>query len=399
MASDVKPKDISDAGGLGGGEANPLELSPKDALLGALEATLEQVKHGKLAPEMALAWAQERVQQRVPEPPSNPFADCWTPVTRAWLAKAPPPRDYLVRRPLVADEESDDENPRSAGYLPASEVAMLIAAGGVGKSTACLQLSLAIATGSPWLDNFTVPIPGRVLVALGEEDAAEAQRRIHSAALVIWPDAKTRADMERLIEERVVMLPLKGRNVALVSTDRRSGEVAEQPALEHLRGLIRDRGPFQLVILDPLSRFAGPDTEIDNSAATRFVQALESITLLPGKPAVMLAHHSTKAGRSVESDADVSNARGSSALTDGARWVSELRRQKAVTTVTLEMTKTNYTSWAPKVTLTRGKRGVLSVSTTSEKIAAAVTEPRAATSRVKKGAPTSGTKGHGTWDT
>ena len=54
-------------------------------------------------------------------------------------------------------------------------------------------------------------------------------------------------------------------------------------------------GGFRLVVVDPLSRFAGPDAEKDNAAATRFMQALESLAA-PDR-AILNAHHTNKLSR------------------------------------------------------------------------------------------------------
>lgn len=91
-------------------------------------------------------------------------------------------------------------------------------------------------------------------------------------------------------------------------------------------------------------------------------------TSMNGKPAVMLAHHSNKSGRRLDGFADSSNARGSSALTDGALWVSEMRRNELGET-SLEMTKVNGAAWAPTLWLKREKGGTLRAATSNENIA------------------------------
>jgi hypothetical protein len=105
------------------------------------------------------------------------------------------------------------------------------------------------------------------------------------------------------------------------------------------------------VILDPLSRFAGPDVETDNAAATRLIQVLESFTKLTGGPAVMVAHHTTKGSRKEGSDGgDATAIRGSSALVDGARWTANMERvarvdENAPDFVRLTVTKSNYAAF------------------------------------------------------
>jgi len=77
----------------------------------------------------------------------------------------------------------------------------------------------------------------------------------------------------------------------------------------------RSKAGFALVVMDPLSRFAGPDVEKDNSAATSYVAAVETLCALPGTPTVINAHHSSKtSGQNGKSD-----ARGVTGIQDGFR--------------------------------------------------------------------------------
>jgi RecA-family ATPase len=222
-----------------------------------------------------------------------------------WFNTEPPARRYLL---------SDAKG----GVLPLGRVGMLAAGGGMGKSWALTQLALAVATGRPWL-GFKVDQPGNVLLALAEEEQAELQRRLYYAS----QELGLTADERRLATERILPLPLAGRSVALTYAAEQAGKdqdvsTAFAAALELRLRLFT----WSLLILDPVSRFAGPDVEIDNAAATRFVQQLERLTAAPGNPTVLVAHHTAKGTRNGQSTA--SAARGSSALTDGIRWQANL---------------------------------------------------------------------------
>lgn len=307
------------------------------------------------------------------EPKRNPWADRWARIDSTWLDKAPPPRDWLLTRPK---SECDRE---AEGFFPCGKVGILAAAGGTGKTMALIQLALAVATGEKWLGHYSTPKPGRVLLALGEEDAEEMRRRIHQAvtALNMTPQAKAHA------MARIDVLPLAGEAVAFVNKDPKTGEVGERLSIEQLREQLRERvqntegepghEPWRLLVLDPLSRFAGPDSETDNAAATRFVQAVESLTKVPGNPAVLLAHHTTKSTRGKDTDSlDSTAARGASALVDGVRWVATLLADKSddsdeLRTVTLQLAKSNYTAPAPKHQVKRGDFGVLVELTNTER--------------------------------
>src|SRR5690606_14534133 len=99
----------------------------------------------------------------------------------------------------------------------------------------------------------------------------------------------------REIAERIHLLPLAGVSVALTCSPA-PGVVSPTAAADELRRLLEARGvEWSLVILDPLSRWAGGGVEADNEAATRFCQTVESLTGVPGDPTVLVAHHSSKA--------------------------------------------------------------------------------------------------------
>jgi hypothetical protein len=120
--------------------------------------------------------------------------------------------------------------------------------------------------------------------------------------------------------------------------------------------------PWKLIILDPLSRFAGSGAETYSSAATRFVEALETLTKVPGNPTVLVAHHTTKAARQGSSANDTTAARGSSGLTDGVRWVATMRAEND--SVVMEFTKSNYSALPKPLVLRRTEGGALTASDT-----------------------------------
>src|SRR5207249_3911409 len=105
-----------------------------------------------------------------------------------------------------------------------------------------------------------------------------------------------------------------------------------------------------LVIIDPLSRFAGTDVEKDNAAATRFAQVLESM-IQPGAACgltMAVSHHTGKdpadPGKRDPDSADP--IRGASALVDAVRWAAILKRRSRHTDapelLDLRVVKTNY---------------------------------------------------------
>lgn len=249
-----------------------------------------------------------------------------------WLAAQPTPTPALLMLPSGPDcPAAQGEVP----FLPAGKVAVLVSPGGRGKSQALAQLALSVAAGVPWLGTYPVARPGPVLLCYGEEDEEEARRRLQRAAraLGIAPRTPGDADTPEMGAARtraarnLALLPLYGRPASLVQ--QRPGTGASELAGTVMARLGEPRPgeaappQWSAVILDPAARFAGQESETDNAAATRFVEVLEQLTKLPGRPAVILAHHTNKGALSA-TWTDQGAARGSSAFVDGVRWVANL---------------------------------------------------------------------------
>lgn len=248
------------------------------------------------------------------------------------LSEAPPPRQWLLER---HDEETNGATRK--GVLAMGKTGLLISPGGVGKTLALVQLAISVATGRPWLDHFLVPNPGRVLIALAEEDVEEIRRRAYMVAHAM----RLTDEQVEIAASNIVAMPLAGTNVALVESA--GGRTMETGTLNELRKRLGGC-EWRLIILDPLSRFAGGDTEKDNAAATRFVEAAESLAKAPGSPAVLIAHHTSKPPRQGGAGpASANDARGASGLIAGVRWVANLEGTDSG--AKFSVTKSNY---APK---------------------------------------------------
>lgn len=264
------------------------------------------------------------------KPIADPFAEHWKTLAEAGidLADRPPNRRWLLKR-------------GNDGVLPLGKCGVLAASGGAGKTMALVQLAYAVATGTDWLGTFQVEQPGNVLALLGEEDAEEVQRRFFHAAnaAVVHADgfAEAADDVRQVLmnddgakhrelaAKRIVAVPLAGVQAALMARDEK-GNTVETDAIVHLRRRLAEH-EWSLIIVDPLSRFGSDDVETDNAAATRLVQAIESLVSVKGAggPTVLVAHHS---GKTPEADGSV-KVRGSSAITDGFRWAATMSERDA----------------------------------------------------------------------
>ena len=294
-----------------------------------------------------------------------------------WATEAPPKRPDLL---TFEDRDHRGDRCRST-LLHRGVVGLLVAPGGVGKTQALVQLAIAVASGGSWLERYDVDQGGRVLLALAEEDATEIRRRVWKALRALRFRAQKQADHDRISrahvedahralvsrvygpEGRLYPLGLAGCDVGMLN-----GE--DEPRLEWataFRRRLTELGPWSCIILDPLSRWGGPNVETDNHAATRAITILERLTSEDlGSPAVLMAHHANKAALSSD-QTDQGAARGASGLVDGARWVANLdsiRNQPH--RVRMRVVKSNYAARPAALDLCRDGGGVLRPMTEAE---------------------------------
>lgn len=285
---------------------------------------------------------------------------------REWFSTPPPPRDYLLH--YIGDVGAGP-----VGVLAAGRVGFLASPGGAGKSYALCALALAVAVAdrrkqTTWLGGFEVnpDKAGRVLMLMGEEEESEIRRRLYSAAQAAELSVE---DANRSID-RIVPVPLCGKDgIALTQAPDVANGKTETPFSEALRARLAAAGPWSLIIVDPLARFAGGDVETDNAAATHLVQILEKLQHLPGSPTVMVAHHTRKKGSGDGPEVTADDMRGASGLRDGARFVAVLEEQQAFkdapNLVRFAVRKNNYGA-RPAFMLRRLDHGALRQATPAE---------------------------------
>lgn len=277
----------------------------------------------------------------------------------------PPPRVYLLHDAGTGE-----------GVLVKGKVGLFAAVGGTGKSWAFAGLAVAVASGRTWFGpgGWAPARPGRVLILLAEEDAGEVMRRLHFCAREAGITSD--ADLAEMCAN-LDAFGLTGTSVALTSTSDDDSKLPLTSFAKELHRRVLDAAiegtPYDLIIIDPLSRFAGGDVEKDNAAATRWVQTAEMLTSPEcGEPSVLAAHHLRKPGKD-DDQSSASLIRGASALVDGVRWAAILEQQKRIEgsadLLILRVVKSNGAPPRDPITLCRpsdGNEGVIRVATRGE---------------------------------
>ncbi len=255
-----------------------------------------------------------------------------------WYIDSPPARRWLVRDTRTRTTASPGD-----GVLPHGRVGLLVAAGGAGKTMALAQLAVAIATGTTWLGYWGPERPGRALMLLAEEDDDEVHRRLYFAS---------RSAHRIPTDGAIDVAALHGREVALLCRGA-GGDPIETPIL---RALMRQAVPgrYDVIMIDPLSRFAGAEAEVSASWATRYVSVLEALAVSSGAT-ILSAHHSAQWARrrGAADRSEAISSRGVTGLVDGARWVATLESERVEVdgrdaagrlgeTVTIAVAKSSY---------------------------------------------------------
>lgn len=222
-------------------------------------------------------------------------------------------------------------------FMPRGKVSILASEGGLGKSLLSLHLGISLSLNRPthlrsWCGARLTPRPtsGKVVLLYAEEDLETCLYRLR---MQLQTDLGTvNKDLLKQLSGRLIPVPLcvveQGMDSSLALSDSKRGvgdganERLERllDSLNHVAG----QDGIDLIVIDPLSQFGGPDFEVDNGEASRLMRNLQQLTLrVLGRPTVLAIHHSSKTAKKGK----LSNAiRGSSALKDNARWASVLRR-------------------------------------------------------------------------
>ena len=201
-----------------------------------------------------------------------------------------PPREWIVGTRAIA------------GFVD-----VLIAPGGMSKSTFLIAECMAIVTGKP-LTGDDIHRQGPCWLLNGEDPKDEMQRRVVAAA---QHHGIPLSDLEGLY-----LSSGYGRDFALIS-DTGRGISVNHRLVERIITRAKELGIVRIV-LDPLVRFHRAD-ENDNMALDRLMQVAAKIAKETGA-AVSIAHHTRKRRTNGdEGNGDADTARGASSVVSAAR--------------------------------------------------------------------------------
>lgn len=252
-----------------------------------------------------------------------------------------PEREFL----FYHDEIFGDKQ----GFLPKGVTCLIAAPGGSGKTYLLIQAAIAAATGGHWL-NAKATKPMKVLYLAAEEEQDEVDRRAQTAAksmgLMENPKLLNLAASNLRIFGRI------GKNERLMDDKKEPRDVFKK-----LKHFLKKHPDVELVILDPASDYMSCEVEKDSAEAKDWIKLISELTMLEGRPTVLVAHHTrkdTKAGSQIykacEKDLvpsmNADDIRGSGSLVQGFRWAAVLDRRQYDDNsekVFLQVVKSNYT--------------------------------------------------------
>lgn len=275
---------------------------------------------------------QHHDMEKDTEPETNPFEQLKNLGELQWLTEGPPRREYLFS---VNDNE---------GFLPAGKTSMIVSPGGCGKTFLLTHCALAAATGTNWLHT-KANGPMRVLFVAAEEDKNELWIRFHNMGKSLGFHRVP--SLFHLASKNIIPFAARGISQRLIDEKGKPKKYYDD-----LKLFLEKNETIRLVILDPASRFMGPETETNNAAATDFINLIDGLTMVGGKPTVLIAHHTNKSALNTVSEDKLPNfsqafSRGSSALIDGCRWMLGIQRSEmkdAQRSIFVKVLKSNYST-------------------------------------------------------
>lgn len=212
------------------------------------------------------------------------------------------------------------------GLLPLGTAGAFAAAGDSGKSMMALWLAYLIGCypepnpnatfdfSTPRFFGCPVRARGAAVLLTAEDDTPEIHRRIATL---------DRANLRRNGKQRVFVVPMP--NVGGVRAIIREGKDGAEPTpfWIELRKKLLAIPDLKLVVLDPLSAFAGADVETDNATAAALMFMLGEFAVTSG--ATVIVTHHMKKGDAPTSLAEARlKIRGAGAIVENGRWALAL---------------------------------------------------------------------------
>jgi hypothetical protein len=258
------------------------------------------------------------------------------------IKQTPAPREFIFR-----------------GLFPKHIVSATIAQGGTGKGHHNIFFGLLLATGKK-AGQLEPTGRFKVVYLAGEDKQEELNRRVYDAVKTLWPEGSPPAEVDNLIP-----ISIMGRLDPLMKLDG-AGNPTRTSAFDWITRFLESIPDLDILILDPKSKFYGL-VENDNGHNAAWINCLESL-VEKFKINVHFCHHESKARAG---SLDQASSRGGGALTDGCRWVANLKSMDDKTAgrfklpdphnyLIMDVTKSNYTPKLPgPIYFRRGAGGAL----------------------------------------
>ncbi len=231
------------------------------------------------------------------------------------------------------------------GLIPRGIVAILAAQGGSGKSFLLLDLVLSLAMGeTPWGMPKKLGIKRcKSLAIFGEDCMNEIHRRAKKTIKTREWSSENLKSIPDYCKPNLRSGP--GKTLTLIN-EKYQFTTRYYGLLDEIKNANVSGKPYDLIVLDPLSRFSGCE-ENDNRAMTKVSEALEAVQQAAGPQCtVIITHHTRKTGKDGERGID--DLRGGSALKDAARLVIMITQagedEYGTKLKKLDMAKGNYTA-------------------------------------------------------
>ena len=254
--------------------------------------------------------------------------------------------------------------------LLAGSVAVVVGPGGVSKSMLAVQTGAVVGTGrdhwSLWSDRGAFP-QGRVVVFNIEDPLVMIGIRAHDIGHSV--DPRDREVFTADFNRNVNIWSLPGRSFRFATKNPKTGVVRPSEWIGWMEDQVRG---CRLAIIDTFIRGLGGLDENSSTDVAEVLGLLEGICRRTGC-AIMILHHVNKGSTGKDGAANAQQAaRGSSAITDNARWqvnLSTMSEAEAAARainddrkrwVQVDLSKVNYAAPMEPRWLHRGDGGVLS---------------------------------------